>query len=61
MRKSAGVRTFDFCIAVLFVLVVSYAVAVAIKTTADRAAARNVIDALVHDVCTHRVVGCHVI
>ena len=65
MKKSPGVRsvrqTLDFCIAVLFVLVVTYADAVAIKKTTDRAAARNVLDALVHDTCTHPVVGCRVI
>jgi hypothetical protein len=64
MRKSLGVRsvrqTLDFCIAVLFVLVVTYAVAVAIEKIADRAAARNVIDTLLHDMCTHPVVGCRV-
>jgi cytochrome c oxidase assembly factor CtaG len=64
MRKSPGVRsvrqTLDFCIAVLFVLVVTYAVAVAIEKIADRAAARNVIDTLLHDMCTHPVVGCRV-
>jgi len=64
MRKSPLVRkicqTLDFCIGVLFVLVVTYAVAVAIETTADRAAARNVMDALIHDICTHPVVDCHV-
>jgi hypothetical protein len=53
-------QTFDFCIAVLFVLVVAYAVAVAVKKTADRAAARNVFDALVQGTCTHPVVGCRV-
>jgi hypothetical protein len=53
-------QTFDFCITVLFVLVVTYAVAVAIEKTADRAAARNVFDALVHDTCTHPAVGCRV-
>ena len=65
MRKSPVVRricqTLDFCLGVLFVLVVAYAVAVTIETTADRAAARNVMDALMHDICTHPVVGCHVI
>ena len=64
MRKSPVVRricqALDFCIGVLFVLVVAYAVAVAIEITADRVAARNVMDALVHDICTHPVVGCHV-
>jgi cytochrome c oxidase assembly factor CtaG len=64
MRKSPGVRsvrqTLDFCIAVLFVLVVTYAVAVAIEKAADRAAARNMFDALLHDICTHPVVGCRV-
>ena len=54
-------QTVDFCLGVLFVLVVAYAVAVAIETTADRVAARNVMDALMHDACTHPVVGCHVI
>lgn len=65
MRKSPGERsvrqTLDFCIAVLFVLVVTYADAVAIKKTADRAAALNVFHALAHDICTHPVVGCGVI
>ena len=65
MRKSPVVRricqTLDFCLGVLFVLVVAYAVAVAIETTADRVAARNVMDALMHDICTHPVIGCHVI
>ena len=64
MRKSLLVgricQTLDFCIGVLFVLVVAYAVAVVIEITADRVAARNVIDALIHDICTHPVVGCHV-
>jgi hypothetical protein len=45
---------------VFLVLVAIYAVAVAIKMTADRTAARNVVDALIHDICTHPVVGCHV-
>jgi hypothetical protein len=54
-------QTLDFCIAVLFVVAVTYAVAVAIKKTADRAAARNVFDALIHDICSYPVVGCHVI
>jgi hypothetical protein len=54
------VQTFDFCVAVLFVLIVSYAAAVAIHKTADRAAARNVFDALVHDTCAHPVVHCRV-
>jgi hypothetical protein len=53
-------QTFDFCIVVLFVLAVTYADAIAIKKVADRAAARNVYDALVHDACTHPVVGCRV-
>jgi hypothetical protein len=64
MRKSPGVRsvrqTLNLCIAVFLVLVAIYAVAVAIKMTADRTAARNVFDALIHDICTHPVVGCHV-
>jgi cytochrome c oxidase assembly factor CtaG len=64
MRKSPGARsvrqTLDFCIAVLIVLVVTFAVAVAIEKIADRAAARNVIDTLLHDMCTHPVVGCRV-
>jgi cytochrome c oxidase assembly factor CtaG len=53
-------QTFDFCIAVLFVLVVTYALAVTIEKAADRAAARKVFDALVHDTCAHPVVGCRV-
>ena len=53
-------QTFDFCIAALFVLVVACAVAVAVKKNVDRAAARNVFDALVHGTCTHPVVGCRV-
>jgi hypothetical protein len=65
MRKSPVVRricqTLDFCIGVLFVLVVACAAAVAIEITADRVAARNAMDALVHDICTYPVVGCHVI
>ena len=65
MRKSPGVRsvrqTLDFGLVVLFVLVMTFAVAVAIKKIADRAAARNVFDALMHDICTPPVVGCHVI
>ncbi len=54
-------QTLDFCLGVAFVLVVAYAVVVAIETTADRVAARNVMDALMHDICTYPVVGCHVI
>ncbi len=53
-------QTFDFCIAALFVLVVAGAVAVAVQKTADRTAARNVFDALVHGTCTHPVIGCRV-
>ena len=53
-------QTLNLCIAVFSVLVAIYAVAVAIKMTADRATARNVFDALIHDICTHPVVGCHV-
>lgn len=64
MTKSPGPRsvrqTFDFCIAVLFVLVVTFAIAVAIEKIADRAAARNAIDTLLRDMCTHPVVGCRV-
>ena len=64
MRKSPGVRsvrqTLNLCVAVFSVLVAIYAVAVAIKMTADRGTARNVFDALIHDICTHPVVGCHV-
>jgi hypothetical protein len=47
-------------IAVFLVLVQIYYVTVAIEKYADRAAARNIIDALLHDICTHRVVGCRV-
>jgi len=55
----------DLCIAVLFVLVVTYAIMVAIEKTANRAALRNVMDSLVNDTCTHdveahSVVGCRV-
>ena len=53
-------QTLNLCIAAFFVLVAIYAVAVAINMTADRAAARNVFDALIHNICTHPVVGCHV-
>jgi hypothetical protein len=53
-------QALDICIAVLFVLVVIYDVTVAIERNANRAAARNVIDTLLHDICTHRVVGCRV-
>jgi hypothetical protein len=67
MRKSAGARslrqTLDFCPAVLFVLVMAGAAfeqAVVIKKTADRAAARHVIDTLMRNICTHPVVGCRV-
>ena len=42
----------------LFVLVMTYAVA--IERIVDRAAARNMIDALIHDTCTHPVIGCRV-
>jgi len=49
------------CIAALFVLVVTYAVAVVIKRTADRAALRNTLNALIHNTCTHPVFRCHVI
>ena len=61
MRKSPGVRSarqLGFGIAMLFVVVITYAVA--IERIVDRAAARNVIDALIHDTCTHPVVGCRV-
>lgn len=47
-----------FGIAMLFVLVMTYAVA--IERIVDRAAARNMIDALIHDTCTHPVIGCRV-
>ena len=50
----------EICMAVLFVLVVTYAVAVAIKRTADRAALRSTLDALVHDTCPHPVFQCRV-
>jgi hypothetical protein len=64
MRMLAGKRstrqTLDLCIAVLFVLVVTYAVTVAIEKMAERAALLNVIDALMNDICTHPVVGCRV-
>ena len=53
-------QTFDLCIAVLFVLVVTYAVTVAIEKMAERAALLNVIDSLMNDICTHPVVGCRV-
>jgi|SRR5579864_7065778 len=53
-------QTLDFCIGALFVLVVVFAAAVAVKKTADRAAARNVFDALIHSTCTHPVAGCRV-
>jgi hypothetical protein len=62
MRKSPEVRSacqLGFWIAMLFVLVMTYAVTVAIEI-ADRAAARNAIDALMRDTCTHPVVGCRV-
>jgi hypothetical protein len=45
---------------VLFVLIVIYDVTAAIERNANRAAARNVIDTFLHDICTHRVVGCRV-
>ena len=45
---------------VLFVLIVIYDVTVAIERNANRAAGRNVIDTLLNDICTHRVVGCRV-
>jgi len=53
----------DLCIAVLFVLVVTYAVMVAAEKMANKAALRNVMDSLVNDICTHdveahSVVGC---
>jgi hypothetical protein len=65
MRKSPEVRSacqLGFWIAMLFVLVMTYAVTVAIEIEriADRAAARNAIDALMRDTCTHPVVGCRV-
>jgi hypothetical protein len=53
-------QTLDICIAILVVLVVIYDITVAIERNANRAAARNVIDALLHDICTHRVIGCRV-
>ena len=53
-------QTFDFCIAVLFVLAMIYAVAVTIERTADLAAAHKVFDALVHETCAHPVAGCRV-
>jgi hypothetical protein len=45
---------------VLLVLVLTYDVTVTIKKSADRAAARNVINTILHDICTHHVVGCRV-
>jgi len=67
MRVLARTRStrLDLCIAVLFVLVVTYAVMVAIFSVADRAALRNVMDSLVNEICTHDVeappvVGCRV-
>jgi hypothetical protein len=54
----SAAQTFDFCIAALIVLVVTCAVTVAVEKIADRMAMRNVIDALLHDLCTRRVVGC---
>jgi hypothetical protein len=45
---------------VLLVLIVIYDVRVAIERNANRAAGRNVIDTLLTDICTHRVVGCRV-
>ena len=53
-------RQLGFGIAMLFVVVITYAVAVAVERIVDRAAARGVIDALIHDTCTHPVVGCRV-
>jgi len=55
----------DLCIAMLFVLVVTYVGMIAIEKTANRAALRNVMDSLVNDICTHdvethSVVGCRV-
>jgi hypothetical protein len=41
-------------------LIVIYDVRVAIERNANRAAGRNVIDTLLTDICTHRVVGCRV-
>jgi hypothetical protein len=46
--------------AVLFVLVVTYDVTVAIKRTADLAPLRNTLDALIHDTCFHPVFRCRV-
>lgn len=63
MRKSPEVHSayqLGFWIAMLFVLVITYAVTVAIERTADQAAARNMIDALLRDTCTHPVIGCRV-
>jgi hypothetical protein len=45
---------------VLFVLVATYVVTVAIKRTADRAALRNTWEALIHDTCPHPVFQCRV-
>jgi len=53
-------QTLDLCIAVLFGLVVTYAVTVAIEKMAERAALLNVIDSLMNDTCTHAVVDCRV-
>jgi hypothetical protein len=50
----------DFCIAVLFVVVVIYGFGVAIQKTADQGAARKVFDTLVRETCTHPVAGCRV-
>ena len=48
-------QTLDLCIAVLFGLVVTYAVTIAIEKRADRESLRNVIDSLINNVCTHDV------
>jgi len=50
----------EICMAVLFVLVVTYDVTVAIKRTADLAPLRNTLDALIHDTCFHPVFRCRV-
>ena len=54
-RVRSARQILDLCIAVLFVLLVAYAITVSIEKTADLVALRNVINSLINDVCTHDV------
>jgi hypothetical protein len=54
-RIRSARETLDFCIAVLSVLLLAYAITFAIEKMADLVALRNVIDSLINDICTHDV------